>query len=212
MKKIVLLFLLFVIYDSATAQSYTGNADYLKANRTAVICEVTYPGSEVEAAIEDSLAKLGYKSKSSKGFNVYKGVRVAAFSNEPLDLYFSVDRKSKKEKEISVVTFLISKGGENFVTAEVDKAIIDNAKTFLNGFVSYMDVYDLEQQINAQQEVTAKAEKKANNLSDEADALQKKMKRLAKDIEENAKDQVQQKAEVEKQRLALENLKSKRKQ
>jgi hypothetical protein len=39
-----------------------------------------------------------------------------ALGSEAYDLYFSVDRKSKKGKDISNVTLMISKGFDSFVT------------------------------------------------------------------------------------------------
>jgi hypothetical protein len=212
MKKIFSLLMLLTVYGVAPAQSYTGLVDYQKASRQAVLGELSYPDNEIVSALQDTMARLGFKPKSSKGFMLFKAATLSAFGNEAFDIYFSVDRKSRKEKEISVITMMLSRGGDNFITQGTDAGVIENAKIFLNGFINSMYSYDLEQQISAQQDVTDKAEKKARNLAEDADDLQKKFKKLEKEIDENAKDQVQQKGEVEKQRQELDNLKSRRKQ
>ena len=206
------MLLLFAVCSTASAQSYTGTAEYQKMSRQAILSDVPFPEKEVSAAIEDSLEKLGYKAKDSKGFTLFKGVRLPIFGNEAFDLYFSVDRKSRKEKEVSIITMLLSRGGDNFVTQGVDPGVIENAKTFLNGLSGSLESYDLEQQITAQGELTTKTEKKANNLVEEGQDLQKKKIKIDKEIEENIKNQAEQNTELEKQRQTLETLKAKRKQ
>ena len=71
--------------------------------------------------------------------------------------------------------------------------------------------YDLEQQIANQENEIKKAEKKSNNLIDEGNDLQKRLKKINEDIQTNIKDQADQVKEVERQKQALENLKSLRK-
>jgi hypothetical protein len=212
MKKICSLLLLLIVGGAASAQSYTGLVDYQKMSRQAVFSDVPFPEKEVAAAIQDSMEKLGYKAKDSKGFTVFRGVRLPVFGNEVLDLYFSVDRKSRKEKEVAVITMMLSRGSDNFITQGADPGVIENAKEFLNGLAGSLGAYDLEKQISEQEEQTRSAEKKANNLADEGQDLQKKRKKIDKEIEENAKDQADQNIELEKQRQNLETLKAKRKQ
>lgn len=210
MKKIASLLLMLGCHGYLSAQSYTSTVEYQKVQRQAIVCDVPFPEKLVSNAIEDTMEKLGYKGKDSKGFEVFKGVKLSAFGNESLDLYFMVDRKSRKEKETSTVTLLISKGFDDFVTKETNAGLIDKAKTYLDSMRNMLAHYDLEQQIAEQEAVVQDNEKKANKLSDEAEDLQKKKKKIEKDIEDNIKDQSNQKAEIEKQRQILETLRSKR--
>jgi hypothetical protein len=69
----------------------------------------------------------------------------------------------------------------------------------------------LELQIDAQEDVIKKNEKKVVNLADDASSLQKKKKKLDDEIAQNAIDQTNQKAETERQKQILETLKAKRK-
>ena len=211
MKKIISLVVMVVVYTSIHAQSYTGTADYKKMSRQAIFNEVPFTDKVTEAAIKDSLEKLGYKPKESKGFMVYKGVNLASLAKEPLDIYIAVERKSRKEKEVSVITMLLSRGEDNFITQGADAGIIDNARSFLNGFTSYIDTYYLEQQISEMEETRIAYEKKTAGLASDADDLQKKKKKIEKDIEDNIKEQADHKDAAEKHLQNMEALKSKRK-
>ena len=205
------LVVLIAIYAATQAQSYTATADYKKMSRQAIFNEVPFAAQVAEAAIQDSLQKLGYKPKESKGFMVYRGVKLSALSNEPLDIYISVERKSRKEKEVSVITMLLARGEDNFITQGVDPGIIENGKLFLNGFTNHIDSYNLEQQISEMEETRIAHEKKTSSLANDAEDLQKKKKKIEKDIEENSKEQADHKATSEKHSQNLETLKSKRK-
>ena len=68
--------------------------------------------------------------------------------------------------------------------------------------------YDLQQQVNAQEETLKKAEKKYKSLENDADDLQKRKKRIEQQIEDNQKAQKDQQAEVEKQRQLYNALKA----
>jgi hypothetical protein len=142
---------------------------------------------------------------------MYSGVKLAELGPDAYDLYFMVDRKSRKEKEIAVVTMLVSKGLDAFVTESTDATVMSNAKTFVNNLMPNVVAYDLELQIVDQEDVVKKNEKKGINLVDDAAGLQKDKIKLEKKIDDNIKDQASQKAEIEKQKLILETLRGKRK-
>ncbi len=212
MKTILSLILLISSFMTALSQSVVTTVEYQKTSRDAIVSEIPFPEKTVANAIQDTLQKLGYKGKESKGFVVYKGVQMAVLGNETLDLYFSVDRKSRKEKEYSNVTMMLSRGGDNFLTAAADPGIIRSARTFLESLVTTVVYFDIEQQVAAQEDMVRAAEKKARNLAEDGEDLQKKLNKVNKQIEENAKDQADQKSEIEKQRQALETIKGKRRQ
>lgn len=128
------------------------------------------------------------------------------------DLFFSADRASRRDKENSSVTMLISKGNDVFVADTLDSKVYDNGKVFLDNLRVMVEAYDLEQQIIEQENVIKKAEKKDKSLKDEADDLQKKKRKIEDDIVQNTKDLADQVKELEKQRQMLETLKAKRKQ
>ena len=212
MKKLIVFVLMVALYSISEAQSRTSKLEYQKTDREAIVNEIPFPEDMIVKAIEDTLEKLGYKGKESKGFTVYKGVKLPALGNEAYDLYFAVDKKSKKEKNISQVTMMISKGFDSFVTEKSDPGLVQNAKTYLDSLRNTIAVYDLQQQISAQEEEVKKTEKKVAGLSEDADDLQKKKKKIEKEIEENIKDQTDQQKELEKQKQILSTLKGTGKQ
>ena len=200
------------LFITAAAQSRTTTVEYLKINRQAVVAEIPFPEKTTRDAIDSKMEQMGYKGKDSKGFTVYKGVRMPELGSDSYDLYFMADRKSKKEKESSTLTLMITKGFDSFVSDSSDSRVMNNAKNYLDTIRNMIAAYDLEQQIIAQEDAVKKADKKYNNLVDDGASLEKKRKNIEKDIEDNKKDQASQQAEIEKQKQILETLRGKRKQ
>jgi len=212
MRYVFTIIISFAFVAAAAAQSRTETVAYQKINRQAVVAEIPFPEKTVRDAIDNKMEQMGYKGKDVKGFTVYKGVRLADLGSENYDLYFSADRKSRKEKDYSTLTLMIAKGFDNFVADSTDSRLMNNAKGYLDSIKVMIGAYDLEQQIIAQEDAIKKADKKYNNLIDDGVSLEKKKKNIEKDIEDNIKDQASQKAETEKQRQILETLRGKRKQ
>ena len=203
---------LTALYLSAAAQSRTATVEYQKINRQAVVNEIPFPEKTIRDAIDNKMQQMGYKGKDSKGYTVYKGVRMPELGNDSYDLYFMADRKSRKEKENSTLTLMISKGFDSFIADSTDNKVMDNAKNYLDSIKSMIAAYDLEQQIIAQEDAIKKADKKSANLIDDGVSLEKKRKNIEQDIADNKKNQVNQLAEIEKQKQILEVLRGKRKQ
>lgn len=212
MKYMLAFAVLFLSLSSVTAQSTTATVEYLKINRQAVVNEVPFPEKTIKDAIDNKMQQMGYKGKESKGFMVYKGVRLPELGSDSYDLYFMADKISRKNKDNSTLTLLISKGFDNFASDSTDGSLIKNAKTYLDSIRNMIAAYDLELQVTAQEDAVKKADKKYTNLVDEGESLEKKRKNIEKDIADNKKDQENQKAEIEKQKQILETLRGKRKQ
>ena len=129
MKRLCLACILCFCYSFLFAQSRSTEVDYQKQSRPAIVNDLPFDAKTVENAIEDTLSKMGYKGSNSKGFTVYKGVRLLELGPDPYDLYFMVDKKSRKDKENSTVTMMVSKGFDAFVSKSSDKAVFE--KTYL---------------------------------------------------------------------------------
>jgi len=212
MKYIITLICTFAFCSVSTAQSRTTTVEYQKINRQGVVAEIPFPEKTIRDAIDNKMEQMGYKGKDSKGFTVYKGVRMPELGNDSYDLYFTADRKSRKEKENSTLTLMISKGFDAFVSDSSDARVMSNAKNYLDTIKNMIAAYDLEQQIVVQEDAVKKADKKYNNLIDDGASLEKKKKNIEKDIEDNKKNQASQQAEIEKQKQILETLRGKRRQ
>ncbi|MBS1510142.1 MAG: hypothetical protein JST86_04830 [Bacteroidetes bacterium] len=212
MKFTYTLFLLLALSAGAFAQSRTATVEYQKINRQAVVADIPFPEKTVRDAIDNKMEQMGYKGKENKGFVVYKGVHLPDLGSDSYDLYFSADKVSRKDKDNSTLTLMISKGFDAFVSDSSDSRVISNAKNYLDSIKNMIAAYDLELQITSQEDVVKKANKKYDNLVDDGNSLEKKRKNIEKDIADNKKDQASQQTEIEKQKQILETLRGKRKQ
>jgi hypothetical protein len=212
MKYIITLICTLALYSVSTAQSRTTTVEYIKVNRQAVVNDIPFPEKTIMNAIDNKMEQMGYKGKDSKGFTVYKGVKMPELGNDSYDLYFMADKKSRKDKENCTLTLMITKGFDSFVSDSSDVKVINNAKSYLDTIKNMIAAYDLEQQIMAQEDVIKKANKKFDNYVDDGQSLEKKRKNIEKEIEDNKKNQANQQAEIEKQKQILETLRGKRTQ
>lgn len=130
-------------------------------------------------------------------------------------MFIKVERKSRKEKDQSLVTMITAKAGQvpedkvkgAKTVADVESS--DNSILFLNSFQNNVNVKSHNLAIDAQTEEVAKAEKKLKSLQDAQVKLEKKIKDYQDDLNSNKKDQQQQTDEIAKQKAALDQLKSK---
>jgi hypothetical protein len=211
MRKIIItIHFIFLLAYTAASQSYEGTVGYQKKDEKAIVIEFPYPASVVEDAIVDKMEKLGFKKKESKGFLVYKNAVLPDISSEPADYMIRVERKSRKDKDESIVYLLVSRNDENII-ARSDALINSNAKTFLNRLSPDVDAFNLEVEIKDQESAVSKAERKLKDLRDDQESMEKKIKKLQDDLKDNAKDQQDQQKEIEKQKQVLESMKAKRK-
>ena len=164
MKYIVTSLLSLVLFVAVSAQSHIATIEYAKVNRQVVVNDMPFPEKTVRDAIDNKMGQMGYKGKDAKGFPVYRGVRLPALGTELYDLYFSADRKSRKDKDNASLTLIISKGFDNFVADSTDAKLMGNAKAYLDSIKLMIAAYDLEQQIIAQEDAVKKADKKYNNF------------------------------------------------
>lgn len=211
MKKFSLIVCCILLGLLAKSQTRFGMAEFNKKEVPAVIGEIPYEEDVVRNAIDKNFEKKGYKGKKVKGFVLYSAVMLPEIGADPYDIYVLVDRKSRQEKGTSIVTFLISKGFENFANDADDASLIGNTRTYLTNLRTVVAEYDLELQIEAQEEVLRKAEKKYLGLQEDNATLLKKKKKIEDEIAQNNIDQAIQKNEKDRQKQILETLKSKRK-
>ena len=209
MRKVILLAALFFISRFAMAQAYDGTVEFQKNKQAAATMELPYPPGVVEDAIKERMKKAGYSGKESKGFITYKGVKDLQTGKE-MDYIFKVERKSRKEKDETVV-YLFAQGSGVDMSATGDGSDMNFLKTHLNNMQPDVEAYNLELQIAGQEDNVKKAEKKYDNLQDDLKSMEKKLKKLQDDMEENKRDQEKQKGEIENQKKILDTLKGKRK-
>lgn len=214
MKKILFTLILGLVSTALLqAQEPTeGKTEFLKKEQPAAIIELPYPPNVVEDAIKNYLNQKGIKGNSSKGVQIFKGTKLSDLDVNNSDLYFRVERKSRQEKNTSIVYLFATKENEspsNRLTG--DMYGIDGAKNYLRQMLPSIEAHNLEVQIAGQEDAVKKAEKKYDNLTDDAKDLERRLKKLQNDIEENKKSIERQRLEVENQRKVLDTLKARRK-
>ncbi len=205
MKKIIFLALSVLFYQFSTAQAYEGLIDYNKKSQPAVLIDYKYPQETVEKILKDKLERLGLKVKSSKGFLLVYNAVISSISSTAMDYAFQVDRKSKREKDIIVISMVMNVS-EASTTAENST----NAKTFLNELAPAIEGLNTDNMINEQYQSLSKAQKKYKNLQDDQASLEKKIRNLQDDLSKNGREQIEQLNEVKRQEEILETLKAKK--
>jgi hypothetical protein len=212
MKKISIFagFILLSFMAMAQAKSVQGIAEYQKSKLPAAVIELPYAPSTIEAAMEEHFNKKGHKSASSKDYKVYRNVELGGYDR--YDAYLKVERKSRKEKEAAVVYMVVTRPNE-LITAKLgsDQAGVNDAREFLDNLVPDVEEHQLKLDILAQEDVIKKAEKKYNSLLSDSTDLYKKKQQLEEKIIENSQSLQSQQAELEKERLALEAIRQRRK-
>lgn len=214
MKKTIFTLLLLAFYNiSLIAQpvATTGSIEYQKGYKSSAVIELPYSTEVVEKSIKENFLKKGIKEEKIKGFQAFKGARLTPTDGEVADLYFKVERKSRKEPNVSVVHMIVGRPNENVsLRTSADEYRISEAKTFLNDMTPSVDAYNLEVDIATQEEVVKKAEKKFKNLEDDQADLEKKIKNLQEKLAQNKRDQEAQNAEMIKQRSVRDAMHTRR--
>ncbi len=214
LSSLLVIFALLLISHQGRSQATAteGKVEHSNGDKVAAVIELPYPVDEVENVIKDYLAKKGVKGDKSKGFEVYRSAKLKDGDAELNDLHFKVERKSRKEKDITVVYLLVGRPSENVgARTPSDRHKVDEAKSFLNGLAPSAEAYHLEVQINEQMEVVKKADKKMAGLVEDSVSLLDKIKSLQTKLEANRAEQQKQVEEVAKQRSILEAMRNRRK-
>ena len=207
MKKFTTIAICLFFVQSLFAQAYDGTADYLKKSQAAVLVEYKYPQEIVEAALKEKIERQGLKVKNSKGYMVAYNSLIGAINTTPMDYAFMVDRKSKREKDIIVVTLVMNATGEINTTNENSA----KAKQFLNELAPAIDAAFINAQFDEQQKIVDKAAKKTRNAQDDGESLEKKKKNIEEDIRKNQKEIADLQAELKRQQDILEAIRVKKK-
>lgn len=203
MKSIIALLFVLLVSLYGFGQAQESSVEYQKNLRPAAVIELPYPPSVVNAAMNDYLSKKG-RSKASdiKGFTTYRNTQPVPGDSSNADLYFKTERKSRREKEITMVSLLVMPP-DTLSTSNLHYLSMEDAKDYLNGLSTAIEAYNLELTINNQNDAVLKAEAKYKRMTAEADDLAKKRADIDKKIEANKNDQVHQLQDIENQKQKL---------
>jgi hypothetical protein len=211
MKNILLLFLTLSFSVAYSQEVMESKVEFQKTTQPSVMVSVPYTSEVVEDAIKDYFNRMGVKADDSHGFQVFKSARLSLTDTWNSDLYFKVERKSRKEKDESIIYFFETPENQQpNLRKPGDQYGVDGARNFLRSMLPSLEAYNLQVQISIQEEEVRKAEKKYQHVIDEGDDLDKKLKKVQENIVENKNDLAKQKEEMETQRKLLEVLKNKK--
>ena len=212
MKKIILFFSILLISVLSYGQAYEGTVQYQKQLQPAAVIDLPYPPSVVNAAMDEYLSKKG-KSKGNdiKGFTTYRNTQPQQSDSVNADLYFKTERKSRKEKEVTVVSLLLAPADVQTNTGNLHYLDMNEARDYLNGLAITIDAYNLELTIKDRNHAVIIAEAKYKVLTSEGRDLEKKRTTIEKKIADNKNDQQQQLKEIENQKQKLTQSVSQRK-
>jgi chromosome segregation ATPase len=146
-----------------------------------------------------------------RGFTLYRGVDVKHLG-ERADLYFKVERKSRKDKNASVITVFAVSPNENAATTTTDTDKLDDSKEVLLSLVPVIESKDVETNIANQEAQIRDAEKKLKRMQDEQVEYEAKIKTLQDKLEENRKNLDLQTLEIEKMKSFRDAMKDKQSQ
>ncbi len=200
MRKMLLMLTVFLLFRSAVQaqpQAYPAKTEYQKAQLDAVAIDLPYSTDLVEGTLKDKMAKKGIHGAAQKGYTLYHGLRLGDSSSAINDLFFKIDRRNR-DKNASTLTLLVVMPGEDPAKRAPGAAWpADGAKEYLNDLIPAFEAANLDLQIQAQEGVIKKAQKKYNGLQDDQSDLEKKIRNAQSDLDQNKKDQTQATADMQ---------------
>lgn len=169
-------FLLMGAAAFAQTDPIEGTIEYQKGVKRAAVIELPFTPDIVEGALKQHLAKSGVKEERLKGMQVFKNARLTPTDGEAADLYFKVEKKSRRDDNTSVVYLIMGRPNENVALRTADDAYrIQDAKAFLGTFRPQAESFELERNITRNEDNIKKSEKRMNDLQDDRKKLEKKI-------------------------------------
>lgn len=200
MKAIKVLFFSLIIFNfNLNAQQVRETRmSVLDADRMAHSLEFNFEEKIIKDAWDKKVKEMKLKSKNEKGLEKYESITFPDIHFENIDLYVKIE---KLDKTRSSITLTVSKGYGNFISSE-DSKIVDNVKSFLTNFIEYVNQYKLKLDIADQEKLIEKSTKEQEKLIEDG-------KKLTEELDKNKIAQENKVKELEAQKKALEELKSK---
>ena len=198
MKKLFSLLGAGIFYGSRLfAQAYIGQEDKSKTPQAAAAIRLSFNSDQVESALKAYLSNKGYSATSSHGFIVYRGVLLDSTDKTGSDLFFVTSPADRKVKDMTVLSLVPSRKNQDIGSGTfVDSSKLEAAKTFLDSLAPFAQTYGTTVQIGSLQDALHKAQKKMNDLLNDQENLNKRLRKLQGDLDQNKSDQVKAAADL----------------
>lgn len=200
----------WVLSGSAQPRAVRGVAELQGKKLPAAVIDLPYAADMLEDAISEAMADKGYTGTKFRDYKVYRSVE-SVHGNARYDIYIKAERKSRKDKEASVVYALCSKPNEVVSEASAgSEPAVEDGKDLLNNLVPKIAAYQLKLEIAAQETIVAKMQKKETELLQDSTDLSLKLKQLNDKVQENLTTLQKHRENMEKERIKLEAIKARK--
>jgi hypothetical protein len=194
MYKLILLFPAMLLFaGSLHAQSYRTTYTFQKNAYSAAAIQVPYEEDVVTEAVKDYMTGKGYKNANYKDFIIFRSVPLDNGSASYSDAYFNIEKKSRSEKDITVITLIpVKKESTLSPVTEEDSSYISKSMVFLDSMAHQIHNYSLTQQIQIQQKALDKTGAKLISLKNDSGDIAKKIRNYEGELVQNKNDQTKQ--------------------
>ena len=194
MRNLFLFFSAFLLISgSLSAQSYRTTYTYQKNAYGAAAIQVPYEENVVTEAVKDYMTGKGYKDAHYKDFVIFRSVPLDNHSIVYSDAYFNISKKSRSEKDITIVTLIpVKKEATLSPATEEDSSYISKSMVFLDSMLHQIHHYSLTQQIQIQQKALDKTSAKLISLKNDSGDIAKKIRNYEGELTQNKNDQAKQ--------------------
>lgn len=196
MRTLLLCILTCLLFSGFTiAQAYKTTYTFQKNSYGAAAVQVPYDENVVTEAVKDYMTGKGYKDAHYKDFMIFRSVPLENGSGSYSDAYFNIIKKSRSEKDITIITLIPVKKEATLAPAtEEDSSYIQKSVVFLDSMMHQIHHYSLTQQIQIQQKALDKTNAKLVSLKNDSGDIAKKIRSYESQLADNKTDQAKQTA------------------
>lgn len=181
---------LFLFYSAGRAQAYKSSLVFQKNPYAVASIQVAYEEDVVTDAIKTYMSEKGFKEAHYKDFIVFRSVPLDNSSTIYSDAYFNITRKSRSEKDMTIVSLLpVKREATLSPTTVEDSSFTRLAVIYLDSMRYNILSYSLKKQIQAQEKTLDKTKAKMIDLKNDSGDIAKKIRNYESDLQENKADQ-----------------------
>lgn len=193
MRYLSLLALPVILLTTVKAQSYKSSYSFQKNVYTVAALQVPFEGEAVADAVKDYMLAHGFKDAHYKDFIVFRSVPLDNSGSIVTDAYFNISRKSRSEKDMTIISLLPVKKGETLSPATVeDSSFMSASLVYLDSLKNRVYRYSLTKMIEEQQKTQDKTKAKMLSLKNDSGDIAKKIRSYESELADNKNDQAKQ--------------------